>query len=598
MLLSDVRGRAHAGAGDTLWWGAGEATPGAGATADATLNELRRALGGPPAARAAATHGDGAPPPAHVPAITRAALGRHAELLDDALVRLAAASGPAYPDLVSRRRGDPVATPDLVLRPAHGRERRPAGRSLCRARRGPGAARGWHEPLRRRRCDDRGGCATLCVLDLRALPRVLDVDPVSRRVIASPAFSGPALEEALRRLGLEVPHHPESFRRTTVGGWVATGALGPLLRGAHLATPVGIIETGGGPEASGGPDLIATAAGGEGALGVVTRAELTCRARPEAQAGRALAFRDLAEGLVVLRRLAQDGQAPELCELSDEDDIALAAPGLGRAPSRGRLRQRTGGSLLVLGSSGRHGSAAGKLQAAIDACADEAPRDLGVEPARLRVLGAYDGMHVRDAAIDAGYLADRLDIACTWRALPVVRDALIGALEDVLGHPSLIACRITHPGIDGARLCVRVFAPVAPGDEIERWRAIQGAAFGALLEHGAGLAPGRGVGRHASRWLAPGPRAHLGQRAARPQGHARSARRAQSRGLAQPGLSAYPGARCTLGRDDRPDRETRRHDHTGNRMRAATTRAPGSTAFSSSLPAPLPSLTAIVPFSF
>jgi FAD/FMN-containing dehydrogenase len=34
---------------------------------------------------------------------------------------------------------------------------------------------------------------------------------------------------------------------------------------------------------------------------------------------------------------------------------------------------------------------------------------------------------------------------------------------------------------------------------------VQGSSFGALLEHGAGLAPGRGVGRHASRWLA---RAH------------------------------------------------------------------------------------------
>jgi alkyldihydroxyacetonephosphate synthase len=87
----------------------------------------------------------------------------------------------------------------------------------------------------------------------------------------------------------------------------------------------------------------------------------------------------------------------------------------------------------------------------------------------------------------------------------VVREALLGALEDVLGQPCLIATRVTHPAVDGARLCVRCFAPVAPGDEIERWRAIQGAAYGALLEHGAGLAPGRGVGKHATRWLA---RAH------------------------------------------------------------------------------------------
>jgi alkyldihydroxyacetonephosphate synthase len=159
----------------------------------------------------------------------------------------------------------------------------------------------------------------------------------------------------------------------------------------------------------------------------------------------------------------------------------------------------------VLGASGRHGVAASALRAAIELCSEEAPRDLGVEPARLRVLRAYDGPHVRDAAIEAGFLADRLDIACTWRALPIVREALIGAIDDALGQPCLIGCRITHPAVDGARLCLRVFAPVSPGDEVERWRAVQGAAFGALLEHGAGLAPGRGVGKHASRWLA---RAH------------------------------------------------------------------------------------------
>jgi alkyldihydroxyacetonephosphate synthase len=488
-----------------FWWGSGEAPSSAAATAEATLRELQRALGEPPSRRAAASPGDGAPPPTHIPPSVLAALAAHADVADDPLARLAAASGSAYPDLVRRRRGEPVATPDLVLRPHSAESIAPlvaacAEHDVALVPRGGGTSLSGGVDV-----DDRGGCAMLGVLDLRVLARVLDVDPVSRRVLVEPGISGPALEEALRGLGLEVPHHPESFRHSTVGGWVATGALGPLVRGAHLATPVGIIETGGGPQASGGPDLLATAAGGEGALGVVTRAELTCRGRPEAQAGRALAFHDFAQGLVALRRLAQGGQIPELCELSDEDDMALAAPGLGRAQMAGRLRRRAGAALLVLGTSGRRGDAAGRLQAALAACSEDAPRDLGVEPARLRVLRAYDGMHVRDVAIDAGYLADRLDIACTWRALPVVREALIGAIEDVLGSPSLIGCRITDPGVDGARLCVRIFAPVTPGDEVERWRAIQGAAYGALLEHGAGLAPGRGVGRHASRWLA---RAH------------------------------------------------------------------------------------------
>jgi alkyldihydroxyacetonephosphate synthase len=489
----------------TLWWGSGGPRATAATAADETLRELRRALGEPPTPLPTVDPRAVAPPPASLPEPVLAALARHAEIVDDPLARLVMGAGGAYPDLVRRRRGEVAATPDLILRPRDADSvallvAACAEHDVALVPRGGGTSLSGGVDT-----DDRGDCARLCVLDLRSLARVLDVDPVSRRVVVEPGISGPALEAALRGVGLEVAHRPETFAQSTVGGWVATGALGPLLRGAHVATPVGTIETGGGPEASGGLDLLATAAGGEGALGVVTRAELACRARPEAQAGRGLVFREFAEGLVALRRLAQDGVAPELCELSDEADVALAAPGLGRPAARGRVRPRDVGALLVLGASGRHGDAAARLAAAVEACAPEAPRDLGVEPARLRVVRAFDGPHVRDAAIDAGFLADRLDVGCTWRALPVVRDALVGAIEDVLGMPCLIGCRVTHPSGDGARLCLRIYAPIAPGDEIERWHAVQGAAYGAMLEHGAGLAPGRGVGRHATRWLA---RAH------------------------------------------------------------------------------------------
>jgi alkyldihydroxyacetonephosphate synthase len=488
-----------------LWWGSGPPSASAAATVEATLQELHRALGAPPAPREAASPSAALPPRVELAMPLLGALARYAEVLDDPALRLAYASGSAYPDLVRRRRGEAVSTADLVLRPHTADSIAPllaacAEHDVALVPRGGGTSLSGGVDT-----DDRGDSVHLCVLDLRPLARVLDVDPVSRRVTVEPGISGPELEAALSGAGLEVPHRPESFPQSTVGGWVATGALGSLLRSAHLATPIGVIETGSGPGASGAADLLATASGGEGALGIVTRAELACRARPEAQAGRALVFRELAQGLVALRRLAQEGIAPELCELSDEDDMTLAAPRLGRPSARGRLRSRTAGALLILGATGRHGDAIARLQAAIDACAEESPHDLGVEPARLRVRGAFDGPAVRDAAIEAGFLADRLDIACTWRALPVVREALLGAIGDALGSPCLIGCRVTHPDVDGARLVVRIHAPVAPGDEIERWRAVQGAAYGALLEHGAGLAPGRGVGRHATRWLA---RAH------------------------------------------------------------------------------------------
>src|SRR4051794_29173686 len=143
------------------WWGSGEATPMAEAAAEATLRELQRVLGQPPAPLAAAAQGVGAPPPTHVPPTTLAALARHAEVVDDPRARLAAASGSAYPDLVRRRRGDPVATPDLVLRP-HGAESIAELVAACAEHDVALVPRGGGTSLSGGvDSDDRGGCATL-----------------------------------------------------------------------------------------------------------------------------------------------------------------------------------------------------------------------------------------------------------------------------------------------------------------------------------------------------------------------------------------------------------------------------------------------------
>ena len=359
MLGAHVRSRAHARRFRArIWWGSGERAALRGGHRRGHAARAAACARQPPRRLAGGRARDGAPPPTHVPPSTLAALAPHAEVVDDPLHGSRRRRARPIPISCAAVAATRSRRPISVLRPHTAESVAPlvaacAEHDVALVPRGGGTSLSGGVDT-----DDRGGCATLCVLDLRALARVLEVDPVSRRVIAEPGVSGPALEQALRGLGLEVPHHPESFRHSTVGGWVATGALGPLLRGAHLATPVGIIETGGGPEASGGPDLLATAAGGEGALGIVTRAELSCRGRPEAQAGRALAS-------AILQRVSwrsggsrRTARSPS-CASSRTRTTICCSPRRASAARRlrGRLRPRDG-ALLVLGTSGRHGAAA------------------------------------------------------------------------------------------------------------------------------------------------------------------------------------------------------------------------------------------------
>ena len=67
-------------------------------------------------------------------------------------------------------------------------------------------------------------------IDLQALDRVREIDPVSRAARIGAGASGPRIEEQLAAHGLTLRFFPQSFELSTLGGWIATRA------GGHFAT--------------------------------------------------------------------------------------------------------------------------------------------------------------------------------------------------------------------------------------------------------------------------------------------------------------------------------------------------------------------------
>ena len=138
-------------------------------------------------------------------------------------------------------------------------------------------------------------------VDLRALDRVLEVDPVSRAARIQAGATGPRLEEQLAEHGLTLRFYPQSFELSTLGGWIATRAgghfaTGPthiddLVESVRAVTPGGDVwESRRLPGSGAGPSPDRLLLGSEGTLGVITEAwvRVLRAARAAARGERAL----------------------------------------------------------------------------------------------------------------------------------------------------------------------------------------------------------------------------------------------------------------------------------------------------------------------
>ena len=181
-------------------------------------------------------------------------------------------------------------------------------------------------------------------IDLKALNRVLEIDPVSLSARIQAGATGPELEEQLAEHGLTLRHFPQSFQFSTLGGWIATRAGGhfatlythidDLVESVRALTPAGSWESRRLPGSGAGVSPDRMLLGSEGTLGrdhrgVDARAAAT---EPSARRRR-VEFDDFTTGAAAVRALvavgAEPGQLP-----TDRSRRGARSP----APATGRTR--------------------------------------------------------------------------------------------------------------------------------------------------------------------------------------------------------------------------------------------------------------------
>ncbi|GLZ28592.1 alkyldihydroxyacetonephosphate synthase [Lentzea sp. NBRC 105346] len=474
------------------WWGWGHVEDAVGARERAKLVERVRAV--LPDADLALHE---PPDPATLPVPRSRIAPRFDHCSADPVDRLAHARGKAFRDVARNLAGQVSDVPDLVARPRteqdvvdvldwcghEGIAVIPFG--------GGSSVVGGVEP--------RGLAGPVVTLDLGALDRVLEVDPVSRAARIQAGVFGPHLEQQLKPHGLTLRHFPQSFEFSTLGGWLATRAGGhfatlythidDLTESLRVVTPAGVSESRRLPGSGAGPSPDRMFLGSEGTLGVITEAWVRLQRPPGHRAKASVRFAGWPEAVAATRAVAQSGLYPANCRLLD--------------PAEAFLNAGTGTAVLVLAFESADHPVDSALQRALELCRDHGGEST-VEDTSAAWRSSFLRMpYQRDAMAQHGMITETFETACTWdgfdRLHAAVTEAATDAVREVCGA-GLVTCRFTHVYPDGPAPYFGVYAPGRWGSLVAQWDEIKAAVSEAIATAGSTITHHHAVGRDHRPW--------------------------------------------------------------------------------------------------
>lgn len=442
--------------------------------------------------------------------------------------RVRHATGQSLPDWIAMRSGRLPSVPDGVARPASSADVREllalavassaqvvpygGGTSVV------GGIGGGGGDSRHTRTQP------ILTIALERLAGLRTLDERSGLATFGAGTTGPALEEALRPHGLTLGHFPQSFERSTLGGWVVTrsagqqslgfGRIEALFAGGRVEAPAGTLELPPHPASAAGPDLRQLVLGSEGRLGILTEATVRVVARPAREAFPAWFLPDWSHAIEAARAIGRAGLPLSMIRVFTPLETATLLALAGDSRSMRLLRRYIGfrnvgpePSLLLVGASGTDRLVEAAIREVGPLVRREGGIAVGGSIGRRWIANRFRTADLRDALWDAGYALDTLETAIDWTRLPGLATAVEKALRvglDDLGERVLAFSHLSHVYPSGSSLYTTYIfrSTVDPDETLGRWRRLKGAASRAIVEAGGTISHQHGVGRDHAAYLA------------------------------------------------------------------------------------------------
>lgn len=439
----------------------------------------------------------------------------HELISTDAGQRLDFAHGQSLPDWVAMRFGTLERFPDAVACPASDSQLEDVLDFADRHQLAVIACGGATSVVGHLQVPE--GPAPVLTVCMQRLNRLIDFDPDSRLAGFGAGVRGPDLEAALRADGYTLGHYPQSFEYSTLGGWVATrssgqqslyyGRIEDLFAGGRVIAPCGKIEFPPFPASAAGPDLRQVFLGSEGRLGILSRAWVRVRRRPEADEIYGVFFPGWDAARSAVREIAATDLPLSMLRLSNpaetETNLLLAGRENQIALLKKYLRLRglrdPAWCMLLAGLTGsrKHVAFAKKIAKRIirKHGGVAVGKPMGEAWKKNRFLAPY----LRNTLWDRGYAVDTLETAVTWErvdsAMEAVEAAIAGAAAEKKEKVHVFS-HLSHVYRTGSSIYTTYLFRVGQNaaQVLELWQAMKKAASLAIVSEGGTISHQHGVG--------------------------------------------------------------------------------------------------------
>jgi len=327
------------------------------------------------------------------------------------------------------------------------------------------------------------------VLNLQRMSRFLNLDELSLVAEFEAGIMGANLELELNHRGYSAGNIPQSLFCSTLGGWISTRAAGQfstkygkiedMVLGMKVVLPDGnLLDIRPVPRRSVGPSLKDLFLGGEGTLGIVTRATISIHPLPRLTIKQSFVFPSIEVAVDVVRQVLRAEARPAVVRIFDEAESERYFPKIGRKVA----------TIFISEGETEYTVLDGKVIRRISR--ENGGKSSGEEPVNIWLQKRFD-IGLGPILMQHGGIVDTIegsalfkDAATLYRDMIASMKAVEGVLE-VSGHYS-------HFYREGACLYV-TFAGI-PKEPLHYYQDTWDAAMEATLKNNGSISHHHGVG--------------------------------------------------------------------------------------------------------